>query len=374
MTSADLIAQRLSNQRLATTTFKKAEEVVAWLGAVQSQDYSGAKWALGLRAAGLTDAAVDLACDEGRILRTHVLRPTWHFVVPADIRWMLALTAPRVHGFSGSYYRKHELEAKVFGRCHKAIAKALAGGKHLTRAELQTALRKAGIESDNLRLGLIVMHAELSALICSGPRRGKQFTYALLDERVPSTPTRSRDASLAELAKRYLTSHGPATVRDYSWWSGLSMRDAKVAFELIAAELEQRVLDGVTHWSLASQPAPRDPRKPRKRAGPVAWLLPNFDEYFIAYKDREIVLRQGLPTPSAATGRGRVDPRPEFAHLLTIDGCLAGTWKRTFTPRTAGVELRTLRPLTKPERDSVDEAVARYEEFLKLPVTLTLTT
>jgi hypothetical protein len=370
MTAAELIAQRLSNQLLARTTFRKAEEVVAWLGAVQSQDFIGAKWALGARANGLTDVGVDRAFDEGRILRTHVLRPTWHFVVPADIRWMLALTAPRVHGFSGSYYRKHELEGKVFARCHKAIAKALAGGKHLTRAELQTALRKAGIESDNLRLGLIVMHAELSALICSGPRRGKQFTYALLDERVPRSPAPalSRDESLAELARRYLTSHGPATVRDYSWWSGLSIRDAKTAFELIASELEQRVIDDVAHWSLASQPAPR---RPRAQTAASAWLLPNYDEYFIAYKDREIVLRDGLPPPATATGR--VDPRPEFAHLLSIDGRLAGTWKRSFTPRTAGVDLRMFRPLKKPERTAIDAAVASYEEFLKLPVTLTLT-
>lgn len=298
-------------------------------------------------------------------MRTHVLRPTWHFVVPADIRWMLALTAPRVHGFSGSYYRKHELDGKVFARCHRAIAKALAGGKHLTRGELQTALRKAGVESDNLRLGLIVMQAELSALICSGPRRGKQFTYALLDERVPATPTRTREASLAELARRYLTSHGPATVRDYSWWSGLSMRDAKMAFELIASELEQRVIDDVAHWSLASQPA-------RAQPAAAAWLLPNYDEYFIAYKDRDIVLRDGAPPPPTprATATGRVDPRPEFAHLLSIDGRLAGSWKRTFTARAAGIELRLFRPLKKPERTAVDAAVARYAAFLGVPVSL----
>jgi hypothetical protein len=356
MTAAQLIAQRLGNQMLTASSPKGVEEVVAALGAVQSQDYTGAKWALGARIAKLTDAEVDRAFDEGRILRTHILRPTWHFVAPADIRWMLALTAPRVHGFSGSYYRKHELETKVFTRCHKAIARALEGGKHLTRNELQTALRKAGIESDNLRLGLIVMHAELSALICSGPRRGKQFTYALLEERVPPTRALSGDEALAELTRRYVTSHGPVTVRDFSWWSGLSMADARRGLASIASELEQHVLEELTYYSNASS------RKAAKRpATPTAWLLPNYDEYFIAYKDRDLVLRN-TPKPLPA--------RPEFAHLLSIDGHLNGIWKRTFTPRAAGIELQTYRPLAKAERTAVDKAVKRYEQFLELPVTL----
>jgi hypothetical protein len=358
MTAAQLIAQRLGNQMLTASSPQGVEEMVAALGAVQSQDYTGAKWALGARVATLTDAAVDRAFDEGRILRTHVLRPTWHFVAPADIRWMLALTAPRVHGFSGSYYRKHELETKVFTRCHKAIARALEGGKHLTRNELQAALRKAGIESDNLRLGLIVMHAELSALICSGPRRGKQFTYALLEERVPAKRELSGDEALAELTRRYVTSHGPVTVRDFSWWSGLSMADARRGLAAIASELEQHVLEELTYYSHASS------RKAAKRpATPTAWLLPNYDEYFIAYKDRDIVLH-GTPSNLGA--------RPEFAHLLSIDGRLAGTWKRMLSPRASGVELRTFQPLTKAERTSVDKAVKRYAEFLKQPVTLSV--
>ena len=354
MTARELIDRRLSNQLLARTTSSRPEDVVAALGAVQSQDYTGAKWALGARIAKLTDAEVDRAFDEGRILRTHILRPTWHFVAPADIRWMLALTAPRVHGFTSSYYRKHELETKVFARCHKAITRALEGGKHLTRNELQTALRKAGIESDNLRLGLIVMHAELSALICSGPRRGKQFTYALLEERVPATRELSGDEALAELTRRYVTSHGPVTVRDFSWWSGLSMADARRGLATIASELDQHVLEDLTYYS--------SPRKITKRpATPTAWLLPNYDEYFIAYKDRDLVLRS-TPKPLPA--------RPEFAHLLSIDGHLNGIWKRTFTPRTAGIELQTYRPLAKAERAAVDKAVKRYAGFLKLPVML----
>jgi hypothetical protein len=360
MTARELIDRRLSNQLLTRTTSSRPEDVVAALGAVQSQDYTGAKWALGARIAKLTEAEVDCAFDEGRILRTHVLRPTWHFVAPADIRWMLALTAPRVHGFSSSYYRKHELETKVFTRCHKAITRALEGGKHLTRGELQAALGKAGIESDNLRLGLIVMHAELSALICSGPRRGKQFTYALVEERVPATRELSGDEALAELTRRYVTSHGPVTVRDFSWWSGLSMAEARRGLASIASELDQHVLEELTYYSCPHSP---NVAKRRTTSTPTAWLLPNYDEYFIAYKDRDLVLRD-TPKP--------LPVRPEFAHLLSIDGHLTGIWKRTFGARAAGVELQTYRPLAKAERTAVDKAVKRYAEFLKLPVTLSI--
>jgi hypothetical protein len=348
----NLVLQRIRNQKLMRTPYRQPEEVVSWLAGVQSQDYIGAKWALGLRARGLTDAAVDRAYDEGRILRTHVLRPTWHFVAPQDIRWMLALTAPRVHGFSAYYYRKHELEQKLFARCHKSLARALEGGKHLTRTELQDALRKTGIESNNLRLGLILMHAELSALICSGARRGKQHTYALLEERVPRASPMSREEALAALTARYVTSHGPVTVHDYAWWSGLNMRDARKGIEMLASEcpLEQRAIDECTYWSLESQASvPRGGRQT-----PVAWLLPNYDEYYIAYKDRRAT-----------------QARHEFAHLLTIDGWLSGSWKRTLANRTAGVEVRAFRTLKKPERDALDEAVSRYAAFLDVPVTLT---
>jgi hypothetical protein len=358
MTARELIDLRLSNQLLARTTLSRPEDVVAALGAVQSQDYTGAKWALGARIPALTEADVDRAFDEGRILRTHILRPTWHFVAPADIRWMLALTAPRVHGFCGSYYRKTELDTKVFTRCHKTMVRALEGGKHLTRGELQAALRKAGVESDTLRLGLIVMHAELSALICSGPRRGKQFTYALLEERVPPARAWSADEALAELTRRYVNSHGPATIRDFSWWSGLSMSDARRGIVSIASELEQHVLEDLTYYASSS---PRPAAK--RRATPTAWLLPNYDEYFVAYKDRDVVL-QNVPSVDVAN--------PIFAHLLCIDGRLKGTWNRTFTPRAAGVELQTYRPLPKAERTALDKAVKRYAAFLKLPVTLTL--
>jgi hypothetical protein len=199
-------------------------DVVRWLVAVQAQDYSGAKWALGLRLQGSTEKNIEQAIADGSILRTHLMRPTWHFVTPADIRWLLALTAPRVHAVNAHMYRQLELDHSVFKRSNAALAKALREGQTLTRDELRGVLRKAGIAVDgNLRMSYLMMRAELDAIVCSGPRRGKQFTYALLDQGAPQPKTLHRDEALVELVRRYFISRGPATVQDFAKWSGLNL-------------------------------------------------------------------------------------------------------------------------------------------------------
>ena len=198
-----------------------------WLGAVQAQDYHGAKWALALRTRGVDSAALDRAFDAGAFLRTHVMRPTWHFVAPEDLRWLLALTGPRVHAVNAHPYRAFELDAPLFRRAHALLTRALRGGRSLTRLELATALEAGGIAARGQRLAYIVMHAEIDALVCSGPMRGKQHTYMLLEERVPPAPALARDEALATLARRYFTSHGPATAHDFAWWSGLTVADAR---------------------------------------------------------------------------------------------------------------------------------------------------
>jgi len=222
MTNVAIAQQRLQNHHLSHPQLKRPDAIVAWLGAVQAQEYAGAKWALVQRMPGATDAAIEQAFTDGAILRTHLLRPTWHFVTPADIRWMLALTAPRVHALNAYYYRKCELDKTIFARSHDALVNALQGGKQLMREEVRTVLEQAGIATKgDLRFAYLMMHAELDGIVCSGARRGKQFTYALVEERVPPTRKVDRDEALAELVKRYFTSHGPATVQDFTWWSGL---------------------------------------------------------------------------------------------------------------------------------------------------------
>jgi len=257
-----IVRLRLRDHKLATSEFRTPEQVVSWLGAVQAQDYPGAKWALGLRARGVTDAMVEQAFGDGRILRTHVLRPIWHFLAPGDIRWILCICGPRVHAMNATYYRKMELDAPTFNRAISVIERALEGGKHLTRAELASVLKRGGIEAAGMRLAYLVMHAELDAVICSGPRRANQFTYALLDERVPPVPVMDREASLAALAGRYFSSHGPATLRDYVWWSGLRTADARTGIEMNRSTLEQRIIDGRTFWRCRRTSRARERHRP----------------------------------------------------------------------------------------------------------------
>src|SRR5438034_1155848 len=247
MTHLNIAHQRLHNQFITQQTFEKAGDVLRWLGAVQAQDYAAAKWALGLRTQNSTDNLIEQAFTDGTILRTHVMRPTWHFVLPADIRWMLALTAPRVLSTIAYYDRTLELDDAVFTQSNAVLAKALQGGKQLTRTELVSVLQQAGIATDNLqRIGHILMHAELDGIICSGARRSKQFTYALLDERAPQAGTLDCEEALAEFARRYFTSHGPATLQDFVWWSGLTVDDARACLEMVTSQLMHEVVDGQT--------------------------------------------------------------------------------------------------------------------------------
>jgi hypothetical protein len=352
--ASEILLRRLRNQKLTKSRFRKPEEVVSWLGAVQAQDYAGAKWGVALRAAGVTDEQVDRACDEGRILRTHVMRPTWHFVAPPDIRWLLALTAPRVHTASGSLYRALELDDRIFLRSRKALERGLAGGAMLTRGEIGPILARAGIPASGLRLGTLMLHAELDGVVCSCGRRGKQSTYALLEERVPAVAALPRDEARAELTRRYFASHGPATLRDFAWWSGLTIADVKAGVESVGSTLAPMVQSGLTYWLVPSRVVGSDP-------SPRVLLLPNYDEYLIAYKDRGEVL-----DPAAPPATGRPDP---YTHHLVIDGRLRGSWKRTIGTRAAALSVRPYRPLAKPEQQAVDAEAARFSRFLGMPVT-----
>ena len=357
VTDCDLAYRRLRNQRLVGPKLAGPDEVVAWLTAVQAQDYGGAKWALSMRTNGITDAAIDDAFNAGTILRTHVMRPTWHFVTPSDIRWMLALTAPRVHAVSAYYYRKHELDSRIFARAGALFERALEGGKQLTRVELAAVLGKSGIRAEGSRLGHLMMRAELDAIVCSGPRRGKQFTYALLDDRAPTTRTLGRDESLAELARRYFSSHGPATLKDYVWWSGLTARDAKAGIAMAKSKLVQEVMDGRTYWFAPTKSLVG-------RDSLTAHLLPNYDEHLVAYKDR---------APLSDAMRSIMWPVEDaFPHYLVVDGQLVGTWRRRFGRNEAVIEVRTPRPLKRDEKKALAAEGARYGRFINMPVTLSL--
>lgn len=353
---AGLIAARLSHQRLARPVRHGADDIVAWFGAMQAQDFAGAKWAIGLRGTKLTDASVQRAFDEGRLLRTHVMRPTWHFVAPADIRWMLALTAPRVKRAMASYDRKLELDDRLYARTNAVLTRALQDGGFRTRRELSEALGRAGVAATGQRLGHIMLRAELDAVVCSGPKRGTQFTYALLDERVAPARPRARDEALAELARRYFQSHGPASLHDFAWWSGLAASDARAAIDAIRADLEETTVGDRQLWRLPTATRP---------AGVVPiLLLPIYDEYLIAHKHRAEVVH------AAAKNRVNIISVESYANWLIVDGRYAGVWRRTVSRGRVTVSVRPFVTLSRTHRRALGNIVERYGAFLGLPAIL----
>jgi len=358
---SNIAVQRLYNQRLLQTEFQTPSEVVAWMGAVQSQDYAFAKWALGLRLVNGTDAVIEQAFNAGAILRTHVMRPTWHFVTPADIRWMLELTAPRVNAFNAYKYRQLELDEPLLRRSSAALAKALQGGKQLTRNELRVVLQKAGVATGPLhrggehRMAYILMWAELDGVICSGPRRGKQFTYMSLDERAPHARKLTRDEALAELTRRYFASHGPATTQDFAWWSGLTMADAKAGLDMHGSQLSHEVIGGRTCWFSSVETAVKD-------KAVAAHLLPALDEYTVAYQDKSAVFD---PTDTK-----RLGDRGEFLtnHVIVVNGRIAGTWRRKLKKDAVIFTCNLFATLKTAEQRLFAAAIQRYGKFLDLAV------
>lgn len=349
--------QRLHNLGLTAAAFRQPAEVVDWLVAVQAQDFAGAKWALGLRMQAATDETVEAAFTAGAILRTHLLRPTWHFVTPADIRWLLALTAPRVQAANGTMYRKLGLDSALLARSSQVLARALDGGRQLTRDELRQALHQAGItDTSEQRLVYMLMNAELEGLICSGARRGKQFTYALLDERAPNGKMPDRDAALAELTRRYFSSRGPASEYDFAKWSGLTVSDARHGLEANAAILQREEVDGRSYWFVPSESGP-----PAGASG--AWLLSIYDEYISSYKDYSLIL-----DPSYAEGLWAMGNA--LTYIMMIAGQVVGSWQRTLRKRAVLIKTHPLRPLSQEEQLLVAAAAEQYGAFLNLPVSL----
>jgi hypothetical protein len=353
----DIARTRLARQFLLTTPHATAHGVVRALGAVQAQDYPGAKWALSQRMPGApTDADIEREIDAGRIIRTHILRPTWHFVAREDIRWMLALTAPQVRRHMASYNRKLGLTPDVLRRTNAAIAKALRG-RCLTRQELKPALARLNIgELDAMRLGHIAGEAELAGVACSGPIRGRHQTYALLDERVPAAPGRDRDDALLALTTVYFSTRGPATAQDFSWWSGLRMPDARRGIEIAGKALERVRVDDRDYW--------QTPDAPIASRTATVHLLPNYDEFFIGYKDRSAIGRR-LGSHALVVGSDFF-----VAHVVVVDGQLIGGWRRRLDSTGVGVTMDLLSRLTAAEQKRLDTALKRLAAFLQQPVTL----
>ena len=345
-----IVRRRLYAQRLAGGVFETAAEAVGRLGAMQSQEFAEALWSLGERLSGHTEAAVEDAFARGEILRTHVLRPTWHFVAATDLRWLLSLSGPRVQRLNAGRYRELGLDGAQLAASQDVLAGALRDGAALTRRELAGSLDRAGVDTGGQRLAYMVMHAELEQVICSGPRRGRRHTYMLLDYRAPAGPRLTRGAALAELARRYFTSHGPATRKDFCWWSGLTAADAGEGIEAIRAELEAWHDDEGREWLAA--PAGR-----RGRAT-GAFLVPKYDELTVAYKDVRMVGPDQRPNDDLMS-------RP-----IVVDGAAVGRWSRSLSAREAVVEATLPEPTDTRSQQAIEDAADRFGAFVGLPATL----
>lgn len=361
MTNRAIAHARLRNSRLVGPPLPAAADAVAWFGAVQSQDLPGALWAVAQRLP--PGATLDSLCaelDDARFIRTHGPRPTWHFLAPADCRWILALVGPRVERQSATINRREGLDPETLDRGLEILRAALAGATPMTRPELGAALAAGGIDAEaGLPLGQVVMHAELRAVICSGPRRGKQITYQLVDDRVPPAPPCPRDEALRELAVRYCQSHGPALAHDMAWWSGLTVGDVRRGIELAGDALEGRRVDGKDYWAAAGafEPPPGDVSQP------VVRLLSNYDEYLGSYVDYSPVFDPALP-------KARNVADVLGAHIVIRDGLVVGGWRRALDRDRATLTVTLLVPLTTAEMAAVEAEAEAYGWFVELPVDL----
>ena len=347
---------RLQTMRLAGDRSTSPAEAVAGLLAVQAENYTQTLWALAART-GAGRLELQQLFDDGAFLRTHVLRPTWHFATPEDLRWLVELTAPRVR----KVYRQLQLgvgltDAEIAAGM-EAIAEALAGGVHLTREAIAQRLTEAGIQLEGQRLGVVLAHAELDAVVCSGVMHGPRQTYALVHERAPNARRLERDEALAEVVLRYFSGHGPATERDLSYWATLTLTDVRRGLAQVGDQLDSLEHGGRTYWFAGDPPAGTQPLQPRGH------LLLTLDEYHNGYQDsRSSLDADGIVPPGRAANVG----------MTLVDGQMVGNMRRTLTNTTVTFEVGLFRHLADDEQRAVADAAQRYGRWLDLEPRLVL--
>ncbi len=356
MKPPDIATARLISQQIAGSAFTIAKELVAYMGAMQAQDYAMAKWAIGLRLPGSTEKQLEKALDDGNLLRTHVLRPTWHIVVAEDIYWMLALSAEKIKALMRTTDRQFELTEKIYSKSNNIIAKCFETEKHMDRDGIAASLHKANISTEKDRLSHLLIRAELEGIICSGKIIEGKRTYASLPERVPKKKLLTKDESLALLANKYFISRGPATIEDFSWWAGLTLTDARHGFDMVKPGFATEKINGISY--LFSH----ELKWPVKNKASV-FLLPAFDEFIISYKDRtasletahhkKIITRNGIFNPS-----------------IIVNGQVAGLWKRSYKNEKLAIETFYFVPPDKTVMAAVNKQAKQFGEFSGLATTV----
>lgn len=352
----NIALQRLINQRITGQQFDDPAKTVAWMGAMQAQDYGQALWAIGLRTRGSTRSTIEAAIADGKILRTWPMRGTIHFVPAEDAAWMVGLTAPKIIAADGRRMAQLELTDEIIKKSGQILHDALRGKKPLTRPAVLQTLQDAGISTANQRSYHILWRLALAGHICIGPMEGKQQTFVWLDDWAPRQTTLTREEGLAELARRYFQSHGPATLQDFSTWSSQNLTDSKQAVNAIRPELT--AFNSENREYLLH----KDAAKEVGHAQPL--LLPGFDEYILGYKDRRDVLHADHAAKIVPGGNG------VFYPMIIADGQVMGTWKRTIKPKVIDVNIQPFVKFSAAMHKQIQTELRHYEEFMNLPVRL----
>lgn len=341
---------RIQSQQLAEPLFDNPKDLVSWMGAVQGQDLVMSKWAIGMRLKSASLSKVDEALRNGEILRTHILRPTWHLVVPEDIRWMIALSTKRLKSSCKGADKHFEIDDKLCVKVNKLLEKSLAGNNHLTKEEISNEIERAGIKTDLLRTNHFIMRAEVDGFLCSGAEKEGKHAYALLDERVPAVKELQKDEALAMLALKYFRSHSPAGLQDFVWWSGLTISEARHAIGLISSQLiTDRFAD---HPDLFIH----ESFNQHKDSGVLFHLLPPYDEYLISYKDSRTQVLAQEHYPKAFTNYGIFYP------VVMYNGSVVGNWTR-ITKSRKEIDVSFFEQI-EIDNTLIKEAKARYLNFL----------
>ncbi|MFO7445416.1 MAG: winged helix DNA-binding domain-containing protein [Ignavibacteriaceae bacterium] len=348
-TTTDLINFRLRNHQLSRQKFKSPAELVKHFGAMQAQDYSGAKWAIGLRLKNVIDSNIEKSIAERKIIRAWPLRGTLHFIAADDIRRVLELTAPQMNKASSIRDKQLGIDEKLQSKSKNVFERCMAGKKELTREELITELNMAGIKANGVILSHLLYKAGRDQLVCFGVKRGKQFTYTLLDDWVPKTKMISREEALAELTRTYFKSHGPAQLKDFAWWAGITAGDAKTGLEIVKPALISLDINGSIYWQ------PNDLQDTMHNISGV-YLLPWWDEYLVAYKDRSAVLDPSF-TKMVNAGGGMLNP------VIILNGRVAGTWKREIKNDTIIIRINKFVSLSRSDKDKIILAAEKYGKF-----------
>ncbi|MDP2722277.1 MAG: winged helix DNA-binding domain-containing protein [Bacteroidales bacterium] len=355
MTNHQLTHLRLLNQCISITNIKTPEDVVRWMGCMQAQDLSMAKWAVGLRMQKSTIQTVDEALNKGDILRTHILRPTWHLVASTDISWILEITAPRIKASLNSRHKQLGFTSAMLDLSYRILIEILSGNRHLTREDISLHFNNAGLSTDENRLSHLLLCAELEKIICSGSSINNKPTYALFDERIPQQTAYTKETALKNLAIRYFQSHGPATLPDFNWWSGLSAKEAREAFEMVRSGFESITLGPDTY--LYSNPHQKFLAMQHN-----LFLLPAFDEYLISYKNRAAMLTSA---PEKVVSNNGI-----FRPMIVLDGEVIGIWKRQTKKDTISIETQLFKAIDKQANSLIAEAANRYGNFYSKKVVI----